>query len=86
MTGEIKRWYLKLIRANNKRRIYDRKKFNASVYDIICRNIKQTFDTDMGVLEKTILLFRYMPLKAALKKLPQIGMKKIKEKMVNLCA
>lgn len=86
MTGEIKRWYLKLIRANNKRRIYDRKKFNASVYDIIYRNIKQTFDTDMGVLEKTILLFRYMPLKAALKKLPQIGMKKIKEKMVNLCA
>ena len=78
MTGKVKRWYLKLIGANNRRRIYDRKKFNAFIYDIMYRYIKQTYDGDMTAIGKIKLLFKYMPVTAALRKLLQIGRRKLK--------
>ncbi len=77
MTDEVKDWYLKLIKANKRKGIYNKSKFNRYVYQIMYHNINLTWNNDMTKYEKLRILFRYMPWFEAVKMLIAIGKTKL---------
>ena len=82
MTDEVKGWYLKLIKANNRKGIYNKSKFNRYIYNTMFHNINLTWKNDMTKYEKLRILFRYMPWFEAMKMLIAIGKYKMKNSLV----
>ena len=67
ITPEIVEWYERIIKANDQRHIYNSRKLKKYTEKIIKRLIGQTFRNNMSKLEKTRLMFRYLPFLTAMK-------------------
>ena len=74
---DVLKWYYRLIKANNRARIYDRKKFNREVYGILERLVHSSISPSMTLLQKTALFFRCLPFSMALKETIAIGARKL---------
>lgn len=65
---ETKIWYQRLLKANNKVQIYNKRKLRAYIYnDIIKRLIYQSIEPGMGLAERVSLFFHYLPASIAIK-------------------
>lgn len=60
-------WYKSLIKANDQRRIYNRKKFREHVGRVERRLVEQTFTVEMSATEKLMLAIRYLSLPSIIK-------------------
>ena len=79
VNNEMRKWYDRLVDANNRTGVYNKKKFEAFVYDGIMKHaVCQAFDQDMSDSVKIEMLFRYLPLKYAAKAAIKMGERKIK--------
>lgn len=77
ITPEIVEWYRRIMRANDKRQIYNARKLRRHIELIEERLISHMFTEEMSMIEKAGLFFRYLPLSSALKVTSQIAMNKI---------
>jgi glycosyltransferase involved in cell wall biosynthesis len=75
MTDTVGDWYRRLIAANRQKRIYNCRRFNRYVHHIMLRTILQQPQT--GFLKKARLVFRFVPLYAAVYELSALGLKKL---------
>ena len=79
MTDEVEEWYMRLIKANDTKGIYDRKKFRIYVYNIFFRTIFLTWQTGITGKEKIEMLFRYIPWYVVLNKFFFIAINKFRK-------
>ena len=71
-------WYRRLIEANDRKGIYDKKRFRRYVYRVIIpRAAAQSFGANMSYLQKTVCLFRALPFPLALQTVIGAGAKKL---------
>ncbi len=61
ITPEVAEWYKRIIKANEQRHIYNSRKLKKYIEIIIKRLIIHSFRNDMSKLDKTCLIFRYLP-------------------------
>ena len=65
---EMKRWFRRLVDANNHRGIYNRWLFKYYVYDVVVkRTVYQSFSHDESLFSRISLFFRYLPFPIAVK-------------------
>ena len=65
---EMVNWFHRLMNANNRSRIYNKRKFNHYVYSVIIkRTIYQSFLPNMTLFQKAAMFFRYLPFPTAIK-------------------
>lgn len=76
ITPEIKDWYYRIIRANDKRHIYNARKLKRYIEFLKVRLISQTITEEMSMIEKAGLFFRYLPILSALRILSKKAMRK----------
>ena len=67
ISPQIAQWYDRLMAANDKKLLYDRKKLKDYIVKIKTKLIEQTFTKDMSKAEKVLLYFRYLPFSNAAK-------------------
>ena len=68
INDEMLNWFHRLITANNRLGLYDKRKFRFYVNDtVIKRTIYQSFDNNMNYLYRISMFFRYLPFPYALK-------------------
>ena len=68
INDEMLRWFRRLIDANDRRGVYEKKKFRRYVYDVIIkRNVYHSFVPDLSYAARIAMFFRYMPFLLALK-------------------
>lgn len=60
-------WFAKLKKANHKKGVYDRKKFDRFVNDLIQNQLYATYDIKWKRLSSYTILFHYLPLSAIIK-------------------
>ena len=71
-------WYRRLIEANDRKGIYDKKRFRRYVYRVIIpRAATRSFGANMSYLQKTVCLFRTLPFPLALQTVIGAGAKKL---------
>ena len=68
ISPEVTAWYQRLIEANDKRGVYNRKKFRAAVWNVMGEIVAQSFEKSMSKVRKAALLFHYLPFPSALYK------------------
>ena len=74
---DVVKWCRRLIEANNRARIYDRRKFERRVYDVLEWAIGFSISPSSSLFQKTALFFRYLPFPMALKETSLIGARKL---------
>lgn len=63
-------WYRRLVEANNRTGIYNKRLFKYYVYDVIVkRTVYQSFQDNISFSSRITMLFRYLPFSIALKTL-----------------
>lgn len=78
ITPNVAEWYKRIIKANDQRHIYNSRKLKKYTEKIIKRLIGQTFRNDMSKLEKTRLIFQYLPFLMAMKMTSEIAFVKVR--------
>ena len=80
INDEILNWYRRLVAANDRVGVYDKKEFRFIVFNgVVKRIIYQSFEPDMGVTDKIGMFFRYLPFPIALRSTAGISVKSVKE-------
>ena len=75
---DVLKWYRRLMKANNRVRIYDRGKFNRFIYEnVVKQAIEASISPSLTLLQKTALFFRSLPFPMALKETTAIGARKL---------
>ena len=75
-------WYRRLIDANNRKGIYDKKRFKRYIYRVIIpRAALRSSDASMGYLQRILYLFRVLPFFLAL----QIALWAVGKKLLSVC-
>ena len=67
ITPEIVEWYRRIMRANDKRQIYNARKLRRYIELIEKRLIGQTYTKEMSIIEKAGLYYKYLPFSSALR-------------------
>ncbi len=70
LSDAMLKWFNRLIAANDRLGVYNKKKFRRYVYDIIVKQtIYRSFDQNMNTASRIAMFFHYMPFDLALKAL-----------------
>ena len=78
INADVQKWYRRLIKANNRARIYDCGKFNRYIYKTILKwTIETSISPSTTPFQKAALFFRYLPFFMALKETTAIGARKL---------
>ena len=77
ITDDAYKWFMKLVSANNKNAIYNKKKFRAFITDLVERKIYATYDIDWKALRSYRILFKYLPASYVLNQVKKKAAKKI---------
>ena len=72
ITPEAVRWYDRILKANDRRRIYNRRKLKKRILMIERRLVEQSFTREMSKLEKLRLVFKYLPFLYAVRETKEI--------------
>ena len=74
---EVSEWYERIIKANDQRHLYNRRKLNKYVQIITKNLVIQSFKNNKSKLEKTRLIFQYLPILTAIKMTSKIAFVKV---------
>lgn len=84
INDEVLNWYQRLIEANDRTGIYDKKKFRYYVYNTVVKHIiYQSFKPDMGYTDKIKMFFRYLPIPVSLRAAAGMSARGITGKLVR---
>lgn len=61
ISPEAHRWFMRLVRANRRRKVYDRAKFERFVTEMIVRKVYATYDIRWRNPKSYVILLRYLP-------------------------
>lgn len=86
ITPEIVNWYNRIMRANDRRHIYNARKLRRCIESIEERLIGRTLTKEMSRIEKAEVFLRYLPLTSALRIMSTIAMRKIQGLFLRLTA
>ena len=73
----VSEWYERIINANDQRHLYNKRKLNKYVQKIIKKLVSHSFKKNMSKLEKTYLIFQYLPIFTAIKMTSEIVFVKV---------
>ena len=85
VNNKILNWYCRLVAANDRVGVYDKKKFRFIVFNsMVKRIINQSFEPDMGVSDKIGMFFRYLPFPIALRSTAGMSVRSVKKWLKRL--
>lgn len=85
VNNKMLNWYRRLVAANDRVGVYDKKKFRFIVFNsIVKRIIYQSFEPDMGFTDKIGMFFRYLPFPSALRTTAGMSVRSIKKWLKRL--
>lgn len=68
LSGEMLKWVYRLMEANDRLAVYNKRKFRCYVYDVIVKQaIYRSFDKNINVASRVAMFFHYLPFSFALK-------------------
>ena len=78
ITPEVVQWYERILKANDQRRIYNKRKLKKRILIIERRLVEQSFTKEMSKLDKLRLVFKYLPFPYAVRETKEIALLKFR--------
>ena len=78
ITPEVVQWYERILKANDRRRIYNKRKLKKRILIIERRLVEQSFTKEMSKLDKLRLVFKYLPFPYAVRETKEIALLKFR--------